>query len=93
MIGNLIVAAIVLGACMHFAARFLPASWRQRFVYALAQRGADQSRMAKWFNTESGCGSGCDSCKSCAPVADEAKPDAAPTGHQRVIKIHTLKRE
>lgn len=90
MIGNLIVAAIVLGACLHFAARFLPASWRQRIVYALARRGFEQARMAKWFNTESGCGSGCDSCKACAapaPVTDAAD------GVRRVIKIHTLTRE
>jgi hypothetical protein len=90
MIGNLVVAAIVLLACVHFATRFLPASWRQRIVYALARRGADQGRMAKWFNTESGCGSGCDSCGSCATPAPDA--DSA-TGAQRVIKIHPRTRD
>jgi hypothetical protein len=35
--------------------------------------------MAKWLNTESSCGSGCDTCKACA--------EPEPT-NERVIKIH-----
>lgn len=86
MIQNLIVALIVGLAVLYVAARYLPARLRERIVYALARRGFDQARMARWFNTAAGCGSGCDTCKSCedpapAPAAEQ------PTGH-RVIKLH-----
>ena len=103
MLQNLIVALIVIAAALHVARKYLPAAWRQKLVYRLAARGASQSRMAKWLNTETGCGSGCETCKSCA---DPAPAAAAAAGHdanhgtggagnqganpnaRRVIKLH-----
>ncbi len=79
MIQNLVVAAIVVCAALYVASKYLPRSWRQKVVYLLTRRGASQSKMAQWLNTESSCGSGCDTCKACA---DPVAPSAA-----RVIKI------
>jgi len=83
MLQNLTVAVIVMLAALYACAKFFPAGWRQQIVYALARRGADQSRLARLFSTEASCGSGCDSCKACA--SDETP--TAPSG-QRVIKLH-----
>jgi hypothetical protein len=79
MIQNLIVAVIVVIAALYVARKYLPAGWRQKLVYPLTRRGAGQSKMARWLNTESSCGSGCDTCKSCA--------DPEPQSSERVIKI------
>lgn len=80
MIQNLIVALIVVLAALHVARKYLPKSWRTKLVYLLAARGASQSKMAQWLNTESSCGSGCDTCKACA--------EPEPPSSERVIKIH-----
>jgi hypothetical protein len=86
MLENLIVAVIVALAAVYAGAKFLPAGWRRRIVYLLARRGAEQSAMAQWFNTESSCGGGCKSCNACAtPSADPAPPE---TAGQRVITLH-----
>ena len=77
MIQNVIVALIVVAAALYVARKYLPKSWRTQLVYRLSARGASQTKVAKWLNTESSCGSGCDTCKACA--------DPAPTEH--VIKI------
>jgi hypothetical protein len=82
MIENLIVALIVALAFAYACSRYLPASWRERIVFALTRRGFSQAKMARWLRTESSCGSGCDSCKSCGdptPPAADARP---------VIKVH-----
>ncbi len=79
MIQNLIVAVIVVLAALHVARKYMPKGWRTKLVYRLAARGASQSKMAQWLNTESSCGSGCDTCKACA------EPEPA---SNRVIKIH-----
>ena len=79
MIQNLIVALIVVLAALYVARKYMPKGWRTKLVYLLAARGASQSKMAHWLNTESSCGSGCDTCKACA--------DPEPTS-ERVIKIH-----
>jgi hypothetical protein len=79
MIQNLVVAVIVMAAALHVARKYMPAGWRTRLVYWLSARGANQSKMAQWLNTESRCGSGCDTCKACA----EPEPTS-----ERVIKIH-----
>ncbi|MFC0130956.1 hypothetical protein CR105_05270 [Massilia eurypsychrophila] len=81
MVQNLIVAAIVVVALLYIVRKYLPAGLRQKLVYRLSARGASQSKMAQWLNTQSSCGSGCDTCKSCAEPQAEA-----PSG--RVIKIH-----
>jgi uncharacterized membrane protein len=77
MLQNLIVAVIVVLAALYVARKYLPASWRTKLVYLLAARGASQSKMAQWLNTESSCGSGCDTCKACAE----------PEPNEKVIKI------
>lgn len=77
MIENLIVAVIVVFAALYVARKYLPAGWRQKLVYLLTRRGASQSKMAQWLNTETRCGSGCDTCKSCE----------TPEPAERVIKI------
>ncbi len=79
MIQNLVVAVIVGFAALYVASKYLPKSWRQKLVYLLTRRGASQSKIAQWLNTESSCGSGCDSCKACA---EPEQPS------ERVIKIH-----
>jgi hypothetical protein len=65
MVQNLIVALIVGFAALYVARKYLPAGWRARLVFLLTRRGASQSKMASWLNTESSCGSGCDTCKAC----------------------------
>jgi hypothetical protein len=83
MAENLIAALIVLFAALYVARKYMPKSWRVKLVFLLQRRGASQAKMAKWLNTESSCGSGCDTCKACEePVArdDEAS--------RRVIKLH-----
>jgi hypothetical protein len=62
------------------ARKYLPSSLRGQLVYLLAARGASQSKLARWLGTESGCGSGCKTCNSCA----EPEPESS----KRVIKIH-----
>jgi hypothetical protein len=84
MIENLVVAVIVALAFAYACSRYLPASWRERLVFALARRGYDQPRMARWLHTTSSCASGCDTCKSCADPAPPAEP-----AQRRVIKVHT----
>jgi hypothetical protein len=86
MIQNLIVALIVVAAALSVARKYLPASWRQKLVYWLAARGTSQSRVAAWLNTDTSCGSGCDSCKACEPASEG---DAgAKADNERVIKLH-----
>jgi hypothetical protein len=82
MIQDLVVALIVGLAALYVARKYLPRSWRQKLVYLLQRRGASQSKMAQWLNTESGCASGCDTCKACA---DPLEPEES---SRRVIKIH-----
>jgi hypothetical protein len=80
MVQNLLVALIVGFAALYVARKYLPAGWRKKLVFLLTRRGASQSKMAQWLNTQSSCGSGCDTCKACAdPVAPAS---------DRVIKIH-----
>lgn len=79
MVQNLIVALIVAFAALYVARKYLPSGWRIRLVFLLTKRGASQSKVASWLNTESSCGSGCDKCKAC----EEPLPAS-----DRVIKIH-----
>ena len=81
MIQNLIVAVIVAFAALYVASKYLPRSWRKKVVYLLTARGASQSKMAQLLNTESSCGSGCDTCKACAEPVEPQKSS------ERVIKI------
>jgi hypothetical protein len=62
---EVIVALIVAAALLQACRKFLPASLRQRMVYALSKKGFDQDRLAKLFKVQQDCGSGCGSCGSC----------------------------
>lgn len=88
MIQELAVGAIVAVAALYAGAKYLPAAWRRRIVFALSG-GAGESRLTRWLGTEASCGSGCASCKACAPGDPEAPPAAVPgAGARRVIKLH-----
>ena len=78
-----VVALAVLLAAAYVAAKYLPAAWRRRLAYLLTHRGANQSALARWLDTDATCGSGCGSCGSCA-LEQPAQPA---TGH-RVIALH-----
>ena len=85
MLEHLTVALIVALAAFYAGARYLPKSWRERAVFLLAKRGFEQSKMARWFNTQAECASGCASCKACA---DPVQPEPLA---RRVIKLHVQK--
>jgi hypothetical protein len=88
MIQELAVGAIVAAAALYAGAKYLPAAWRRRIVFALSG-GAGESRLARWLGTESSCASGCASCKACAPGTPEAPLTGVPgAGARRVIKLH-----
>jgi hypothetical protein len=78
VIQELAVAAIVAVAALYVGAKYLPAAWRRRIVFALA-RSEGESKLARWLGTGSSCGTGCASCKACAPATPEAA-DGASTG-------------
>jgi hypothetical protein len=92
VIQELAVAAIVLLAALYVGAKYLPAAWRRRLVFALS-RSEGESRLTRWLGTEASCGAGCASCKACAPATPDAAGNApsaetpAPGG-RRVIKLH-----
>jgi hypothetical protein len=83
----LVVGVIVFVAAMVAAAKYLPKSWRQRIVYRFSN-GSGKGFLARWLDKESGCGSGCDTCGSCAPTP--ALPEQDEQG-RKVIQLH-LKR-
>lgn len=83
MIQYLVVALIVVLAALYVGRKYLPAAWRRRVVHFFTKRGAEQSRLVRWLDTDASCGSGCNTCKACEP--DEPKQQA---GKQRVIKLH-----
>lgn len=97
---EIIVGFVVAAAALHAARKYLPSSVRERMVFALARRGLPQDKLARFFKTESSCGSGCGSCGSCG---DASPPSASsgPSGSsgssgdggpaRRVIKLHVSK--
>jgi hypothetical protein len=85
---EIIVGIVVAAAALHAARKYLPAAWRQQIVFALSRRGLPQEGLARFFHTQSACGSGCGSCGSCG---DSSTPPAAPSdggAARRVIKLH-----
>jgi hypothetical protein len=95
---EIVAGIVVAAAALHAARKYLPAAWRQQVVFALARRGLSQDRLARFFNTESSCGSGCGSCGSCESgcySVRSAGPGAAPPGDggpaRRVIRLHVSK--
>jgi hypothetical protein len=82
MVQHLVVAVIVALAALYAGRKYLPAAWRRRVVFLLTRRGAAQSRLVRWLDTDATCGSGCDTCKAC-----ETTPEAPAEGKHRVIKL------
>jgi hypothetical protein len=82
----LIVSVVVLLAALYAAGKYLPVSVRRKVVYRFSD-GSGKGWLARWLDKDAGCGSGCDTCGSCAPA-----PMAATDGKGRkVIQVH-LKR-
>jgi hypothetical protein len=77
---ELAVALIVVAAFAWVAMKYMPASLRRQ----LSVRLAPHPRVARWFGTQAGCGSGCDTCGTC----ETTPADASPAPHPRVIRIH-----
>jgi len=82
------VGIIVAAAVLHAARKYLPAAWRQQIVYALSRRGLPQEKLARFFNTESSCSSGCGSCGGCGDSPASSVPPADGGPVHRVIKLH-----
>jgi hypothetical protein len=79
----LVVGVIVLLAALYAAAKYLPADWRRKLVYKLSG-GSGKGKLVQWLDTGSSCGSGCDTCGSCAPA-----PMAEKDGKGRkIIQVH-----
>jgi hypothetical protein len=88
VIQDLAVAAIVVLAALYVGAKYLPAAWRRRIVFALS-RSEGESKLTRWLGTGSSCGSGCASCKACAPGTPDAASGATPpVNGRRVIRLH-----
>jgi len=85
---EIVVGIIVAAAALQASRKYLPDAWRQQIVYALSRRGLSQDKLARFFNTESSCGSSCGSCGSCgdSPAPPAPPSDGGPV--RRVIKIH-----
>ncbi|NGZ86982.1 DUF6587 family protein [Duganella aceris] len=83
---QVIVGVIVVAALAHFCSKYLPAALRRRIVHALSQRGFDQARLARVFNTTSSCGDGCGNCDS-NKSAKAAAPGDASKPAKRVINL------
>lgn len=88
-----VAGIVVAAAALHAARKYLPASLRERIVFTLARRGLPQDRLARFFHTESSCGSGCGACGSCGDAAPPAPtlPPAEGGPARRVIKLHVSK--
>jgi len=84
---EIIVGIIVAAAALHAAKKYLPAAWRQQIVHALSRRGLSQEKLARLFNTESSCSSGCGSCGGCG---DSSAPPAPPSDGGAVRRVIML---
>jgi hypothetical protein len=84
MLQSLAVALIVLLAALFVGRKYLPEALRRRVVYLLTRRGAEQSKLVKWLDTDASCGSGCDSCKACDTTPAASSPGE---GKHRVISL------
>jgi hypothetical protein len=87
MMQYLVVGVIVLLAALYAAGKYLPVAWRRKLVYKLRDAGRGNGKLARWLDKDGSCGSGCDTCGSCAP---EPMPEKDEKG-RKVIQVH-LKR-
>lgn len=85
---QIIVGIIVAAAALHASRKYLPAAWRQQIVFVLSRRGLSQDRLARFFNTESSCGSGCGSCGSCGDSSAPPAPASEGGPARRVIMLN-----
>jgi hypothetical protein len=82
----LVVGLIVLLAALYAAGKYLPASIRRRVVYRFSD-GSGKGWLARWLDKDASCGSGCDTCGSCAPEPMAEQDEKG----RKVIQVH-LKR-
>jgi hypothetical protein len=82
----LVVGLIVLFAALYAAGKYLPLSVRRKIVYKFSD-GSGKGLLARWLDKDAGCGSGCDTCGTCA---SEPMPEKDGQG-RKIIQVH-LKR-
>ena len=87
MVQYIVVAIIVLLAALYAGGRYLPVAWRRKLVYKLRDHGRGNGRLAQWLDKDGSCGSGCDTCGSCAPAP---LPETGQNG-RKVIQLHVKK--
>ena len=80
---ELAVGIIVLLAALYLGARYLPAAWRRWLVQRLTRGGTKHTRLVRWLDTASSCGS----CNTCETSSDAPLQPPAGAKH-RVIKLH-----
>jgi hypothetical protein len=80
----LVVALIVLLAALYAGGKYLPVAWRRKVVFGLRARGRGDGGLAKWLDKDGSCGSGCDTCGSCATEPLPAKDAQG----RKVIQLH-----
>lgn len=83
MVQYLVVGLIVLFAALYAAGKYLPVALRRKLVYRFSD-GSGQGWLARWLDKESGCGSGCDTCGSCATAP---MPEQDEKG-RKIIQVH-----
>jgi hypothetical protein len=83
MLQYLVVGMIVLLAALYAAGKYLPLSLRRKIVYRFSD-GSGRGLLARWLDKDAGCGSGCDTCGSCAP---EPMPQQDAQG-RKIIQVH-----
>ena len=79
----LAVGLIVLCAALYAAGKYLPLSVRRKIVYKFSD-GSGKGWLAHWLDKDAGCGSGCDTCGTCAP---EPMPETDDKG-RKIIQVH-----
>jgi len=79
----LVVGLIVLCAALYAAGKYLPLSVRRKIVYKFSD-GSGKGLLARWLDKDAGCGSGCDTCGTCAP---EPMPERDEQG-RKIIQVH-----
>jgi hypothetical protein len=84
MMQYLVVGVIVLLAALYAAGKYLPVAWRRKLVYKLRDAGQGNGKLARWLDKDGSCGSGCDTCGSCAP---EPMPEKDEKG-RKIIQVH-----
>lgn len=85
-----IVGAVVLAAALYAAVKYVPKPVRRRLVYKLSN-GSGKGKLVRWLDTDAGCGSGCDTCGSCAPAPSTPSMPERDDKGRKVIRLHVEK--